>query len=120
MVILHIVDEYDKVRFFSRAKDRFFPRSPAIIGRDVQNCHPPESMHVVEKIISEFKNVLVFFNNKQKINHTISITDLSGKIVLKKITSNSNIRLDISALSKGIYFVTTDVQRTSGIRLIKY
>ena len=49
------VDENDEVRYFSRAKDRFFPRSPAIIGRKVHNCHPPESMHIVEKIISEFK-----------------------------------------------------------------
>lgn len=50
------VDENDKVCFFNRAKDRFFPRSPAIIGRDVANCHPPESVHIVEKIISEFKS----------------------------------------------------------------
>ncbi len=49
------VDENDEVRFFSRPKDRFFPRSPAIIGRKVQNCHPPESVHIVEKIIAEFK-----------------------------------------------------------------
>ena len=49
------VDENDEVRYFSRAKDRFFPRSPAIIGRKVHNCHPPESVHIVEKIISEFK-----------------------------------------------------------------
>ena len=54
-VDITFVDENDKVRFFSRAKDRFFPRSPAIIGRDVRNCHPPESVHIVEKIIAEFK-----------------------------------------------------------------
>ncbi len=49
------VDENDEVRYFSRPDDRFFPRSPAIIGRKVQNCHPPESVHIVEKIIAEFK-----------------------------------------------------------------
>jgi DUF438 domain-containing protein len=49
------VDENDEVRYFSRPHDRFFPRSPAIVGRKVQNCHPPESVHIVEKIISEFK-----------------------------------------------------------------
>lgn len=49
------VDENDEVRYFSRPKDRFFPRSPAIIGRKVQNCHPPESVHIVEDIIKEFK-----------------------------------------------------------------
>jgi PAS domain S-box-containing protein len=54
-VDITFVDENDKVRFFSKAKDRFFPRSPAIVGRDVRNCHPPESVHIVEKIIEEFK-----------------------------------------------------------------
>lgn len=50
------VDENDKVRYFNRAKDRFFPRSPAVIGRDVRNCHPPESLHVVEEIINKFRS----------------------------------------------------------------
>lgn len=50
-----LVDENDKVAFFSRPKDRIFPRSVAIIGRDVRNCHPPESVHVVEDILASFK-----------------------------------------------------------------
>lgn len=50
------VNENDEVRYFSNPKDRFFPRSPAIIGRKVQNCHPPESVHIVEKIVAAFKN----------------------------------------------------------------
>lgn len=49
------VDENNKVRFFSKPDERFFPRSPAIIGREVQNCHPPESVHIVEKIVDAFK-----------------------------------------------------------------
>ncbi|OPX25971.1 MAG: hypothetical protein B1H06_06605 [Candidatus Cloacimonas sp. 4484_143] len=49
------IDENDEVRYFSNPKDRFFPRSPAIIGRKVQKCHPPESVHVVEKILDSFK-----------------------------------------------------------------
>ncbi len=51
-----LVDENDKVAFFSRPKDRIFPRSAAIIGRDVRNCHPPESVHVVVDIIKAFKD----------------------------------------------------------------
>ncbi len=54
-VDMTFVDENNKVRFFSRPKDRIFPRSPAVIGRDVKNCHPPESVHVVEEIIDAFK-----------------------------------------------------------------
>lgn len=51
-----LIDEHNKVRFFTRPKDRIFPRSPAIIGRDVRNCHPAESVDVVNKIIEAFRN----------------------------------------------------------------
>jgi Uncharacterized conserved protein len=50
------VDEHDEVCYFSGAKHRIFPRSKAIIGRKVQNCHPPESVHVVNEIVEAFKN----------------------------------------------------------------
>ncbi|HHX74725.1 MAG TPA: DUF438 domain-containing protein, partial [Firmicutes bacterium] len=50
------VDENNKVRFFSRPKDRLFPRSPAVIGRSVENCHPPESVHVVTEIVEAFRS----------------------------------------------------------------
>ena len=49
------VDEQDKVRYYSQGKERIFPRSPAVIGRDVQNCHPPKSVHVVKNIIEDFR-----------------------------------------------------------------
>ena len=49
------VDENDKVRYFSQGKERIFPRSPGIIGRSVENCHPPKSVHVVKKIVEDFK-----------------------------------------------------------------
>lgn len=48
------VDEHDTVRFYSEG-ERVFPRSPAAIGRQVKNCHPPASVHKVEQILSEFK-----------------------------------------------------------------
>jgi DUF438 domain-containing protein len=54
-VDLTFVDETNRVRFFTRPKDRIFPRSPAVIGRDVKNCHPPESVHVVEEIVDSFR-----------------------------------------------------------------
>jgi uncharacterized protein len=49
------VDKDNIVRYYSEG-ERIFPRTPAIIGRKVQNCHPPDSVHVVEKIVEEFKN----------------------------------------------------------------
>ncbi|MFA5341215.1 MAG: DUF438 domain-containing protein [Clostridia bacterium] len=50
------VDKNDKVKFFSQGSDRIFARTKAIIGRDVSNCHPPASVHVVEKIVEDFKS----------------------------------------------------------------
>ena len=41
--------------YYSDSPRRVFPRSPAIIGRAVQNCHPPKSVHVVERIVESFK-----------------------------------------------------------------
>lgn len=55
-VDITFVDENDEVRYFSGAKHRIFPRSKAIIGRKVQNCHPPESVHVVNQIVDAFRN----------------------------------------------------------------
>lgn len=54
-VDITFVDQDDVVRYFSQGPERIFPRTPAIIGRRVQNCHPPDSVHVVEKILSDFK-----------------------------------------------------------------
>ncbi|MHA1166830.1 MAG: DUF438 domain-containing protein [Candidatus Hodarchaeales archaeon] len=55
-VDITFVDEDNRVRFFSEGPKRIFHRSKAIIGRKVQNCHPPKSVHVVEKILEEFKS----------------------------------------------------------------
>ncbi len=55
-VDITFVDENDKVAYFSSPKKRIFPRTKSIIGRDVHNCHPPESVHVVEQIVASFRN----------------------------------------------------------------
>ena len=68
------VDENDKVVFYNRGDDRVFPRSKGIIGREVKFCHPPKSVHMVIKIVEEFKagnrDVAEFwFNFKGKMIH---------------------------------------------------
>ncbi|MDM5189142.1 DUF438 domain-containing protein [Bacillus sp. DX4.1] len=50
------IDQDDVVRYFSHGKERIFARTKAIIGRTVQNCHPPKSVHVVEKLLEDFKS----------------------------------------------------------------
>lgn len=54
-VDITFVDKDDKVRYFSEGKERIFSRTRAVIGREVQNCHPPQSADVVEKILKSFK-----------------------------------------------------------------
>ena len=49
------VNKFDQVAYFSEGKDRAFPRTRTIIGRNVSNCHPPQSVHVVESIVADFK-----------------------------------------------------------------
>lgn len=49
------VDDQDIVRFYSGHDERIFPRSPAVIGRAVQNCHPPKSLHMVNAILDAFR-----------------------------------------------------------------
>ena len=50
------VDKDDRVGFFTQGKERIFARNRAILGRKVQRCHPPSSVHTVEKILDDFKS----------------------------------------------------------------
>ncbi|WP_086444823.1 DUF438 domain-containing protein [Candidatus Enterococcus lemimoniae] len=54
-VDLTFVDKNDRVRFFSEGKNRVFPRTTSVIGREVINCHPPKSMHIVQQILDDFR-----------------------------------------------------------------
>ena len=50
------VGKDDTVRYFTQGKERIFARPKTIIGRHVQNCHPPASVHIVEKIVEDLKS----------------------------------------------------------------
>ena len=52
---ISFVDENDVVRYYSEGKERIFPRTPAAIGRSVQNCHPPRSVATVNRILDSFR-----------------------------------------------------------------
>jgi DUF438 domain-containing protein len=55
-VDISFVDEKDTVVYYSGTADRIFPRTPGVIGRKVQNCHPPKSVDVVESILRAFRS----------------------------------------------------------------
>ena len=54
-VDISFVNEKDEVMYYSDTKERIFPRSPGVIGRKVQNCHPAKSQHIVCQILHAFK-----------------------------------------------------------------
>jgi DUF438 domain-containing protein len=50
------VDKDGAVKYFTQGKERIFARPKTIIGRQVHNCHPPASVHIVEKIVEDLKS----------------------------------------------------------------
>jgi len=56
-VELTFIDAEDTVRFFNRVYEKkIFPRTLSVVGRKVQQCHPPKSVHLVNRILSEMKS----------------------------------------------------------------
>ncbi len=80
------VDAQDKVRFYSDPPHRIFPRSKAVIGRNVRNCHPPESVHMVEEIIQAFRegckhdaNFWITMKGRKILIQYFALRDEAGK-----------------------------------------
>ncbi len=85
-VELTFVDKNDTFVFFSHLQGAIFTRSTATLGTRVQNCHPPKSLHLVNKILQEFKagtrDVAEFWINFQgKILHIryFAVRDSKGQ-----------------------------------------
>lgn len=55
-VDITFVDKDGIVKYFSSSKERIFARTKAVIGRSVSNCHPPASVHVVERVVDELRS----------------------------------------------------------------
>ena len=72
-VDISFVDTDDKVAYYSNSCHRIFPRSPGVIGRDVKNCHPPKSLHMVTEILEAFK--------RAERNKAEFWLELSGKFI---------------------------------------
>ena len=106
-VDITVVDENDRVLFFNKPKERFFPRSPAIVGRSVNNCHPPESVHIVEEIVETFR--------KGDRNTATFWIELKGRFILIQYFA---LRNDKGAY-KGVMEVSqdaTDIRKLEGQR----
>ncbi len=53
---LSFVDKDNNVKFFTKGEERIFTRTKAVIGRSVENCHPHGSVHMVNKIVEDFRS----------------------------------------------------------------
>lgn len=98
---LSYVDENEIVKFYSDTKHRVFPRSAGVIGRDVKNCHPRESVGTVEAIIEAFRageqDVAEFWieiNGKFIYIYYVAVRDENGKFrgVLEMMQDATRIR----------------------------
>ena len=98
------VDENDKVIFYNRGEDRVFPRSKGIIGREVKFCHPPKSVHMVLRIVEEFKagtkDVAEFwFNFRGRIIHIRYFAIRDNQKAYKGVIEMSQDITDIQKLT---------------------
>ena len=100
-VDISYVDESDTVCFYSDTEHRVFPRSKNVIGRNVKNCHPKASVHIVEEIIEKFRsgeeNSAEFWINKPDLFIYIlyvAVRDSEGKFkgVLEMMQDCTHIR----------------------------
>lgn len=101
-VDITFIDKDDTVKFFSEGPDRIFLRTKSIIGRKVQNCHPPKSVHVVESILNSFKegrrkNVDFWINYRGKFVYIryFALHDRQGNYL-----GTLEVSQDISSLKK--------------------
>lgn len=103
------VDADDKVRYYSDSPHRVFARSPAIIGRDVRNCHPHKSVDTVEKILDSFKK-----KEKDKAEFWL---ELNGRFIFinyKPIYSKSGDYLGTVEMSMDV----TEIRALEGRRTL--
>ncbi|MDR7078067.1 DUF438 domain-containing protein [Neobacillus niacini] len=87
-VDITFIDQDDVVRYFSHGKERIFARTKAVIGRTVQNCHPPRSVHVVEELLADFKagrkdteDFWIKFRDKYVYIRYFAVRDETGKYI---------------------------------------
>ena len=100
-VDISFVDENELVRFYSDTNHRIFPRSKNVIGREVMNCHPRKSAHIVREVIDKLRSgeqdKAEFWINKPNLFiyiTYIAVRDKEGKFrgVLEMMQDCTHIR----------------------------
>ena len=98
---ISFVDENELVCFYSDTNHRIFPRSRNVIGREVMNCHPRKSAHIVREVIDKLRSgeqdKAEFWINKPNLFiyiTYIAVRDKDGKFrgVLEMMQDCTHIR----------------------------
>ena len=104
-VDLTFVDKDNIVRYYSDSPERIFPRTKAIIGRSVQNCHPQKSVHAVERILEDFKT-----GRREKAEFWINLQGTMIMIRYFPVRDKTGEYLGCLEVSQNI----TDIQKLEG------
>ena len=82
------VDSRCIVRYFNReGQKKIMPRARAVVGKPVQNCHPPKSRALVVQVLDDLKSgkdaVEAWFDRKGKKIHVIykALRNIDGKYI---------------------------------------
>jgi PAS domain S-box-containing protein len=106
-VDITFVDGADTVRYYSRGDDRIFKRSPSVIGKQVQDCHPQKSLDKVIQVVSDLKS------GKRKVAEFW--IELKGRLVYIRyfpVRDKQGRYIGIVEVSQDI----TDIQKIKGER----
>lgn len=104
-VDITFVDKDDRVKYFSNNKDRIFVRTRSVLGRSVQNCHPPQSVNVVEEIVTSFKE-----GKKDSVDFWINLNEKIVYIRYYAIRNDEGNYLGTLEVTQDI----TDVKKLEG------
>lgn len=74
-----LIDTNDNVLGWNKHETRIFKRPKGVVGRNVRDCHPKQSLEKVEKILSEMKS-----GEREKARFWIDL-NLEGKDNPQKI-----------------------------------
>jgi len=101
-VDLTFIDDTDTVKYYSKGDERIFRRTPAVIGRKVQDCHPQQSVHKVNQVLSDLKagrrNVAEFWIDLK--GHKIYIRYFAVRSQTGKYIGTLEVTQDITNLQK--------------------
>jgi len=109
-VEITVIDENDRVIGWNRHDDRLFYRPETSMGVDFRECHPAESLHLVERIVSEMKSGA---RNEARFWIDLTVDKTTGE--RHKVAIEFRALRDLKGRYLGCMECTTDVEWYRGL-----